>query len=620
MKKPDAKVDAWGIFPGFRDAFGNWRSVSRRTLQALRQTMGRPGNRAESGAVRIIKQGSSVPLPQPSELLLEDGTVLRVDKAIPSDLPCGYHELRTLKDGRQTRLMVTPGACYLPPALHALGWSLQLYALRSRRSWGLGDLADLRAFGRWAARKQGCDFCLINPLGATIPILPQQTSPYFPSSRSFLNPLYLCIEEVPGAEGLGAPLEKLAQAGRALNARRLIDRDAVFRLKMQALAGIWKRARPDADFERYCVAEGSTLVKFAVYCALAQKFGCGWREWPAEFRAPDSPAVRDYAHEHAEAVGFHQWVQWLLHRQMKSATAEIAVIQDLPIGVDPNGADAWIWQGLLAQGAQVGAPPDAYNAQGQNWGMQPFRPEGLRNSFFEPFRFTIRAALRYGGGLRIDHVMGLFRLFWIPAGKSGQDGAYVQYPVEELLAILAIESHRAKAVVIGEDLGTVEPSMRTLLRQRNVLSYRLLWFESRPVRKFPRKALAAISTHDLFTLAGLWRGADFAEQGQLGMHPKLEDQRKLVRTLCRRLRIGPETDLRDVILKTHELMSRCPSMLLALSLDDVLEVAERPNMPGTVNRANWCFGLPQTLEEISASAWVEKVCGRVRELRRKRRR
>jgi 4-alpha-glucanotransferase len=565
--------------------------------------------------LRIIKEGATLKLDQPGDLFLEDGTVVRVEQRTPKDLPCGYHEIRTVADGRRLRLMVTPPACYLPPSLHTWGWAVQLYALRSSRSWGMGDLGDLKKFGRWARRDLHCGFCLINPLGATMPILPQQTSPYYPSSRCFLNPLYLRIEEVPGAKAARLSWDKIANAGRALNSQRLIDRDEVFRLKMKALDGIWKKYQPTPDFERFCQTEGPPLTQFAVFCSLASRCKSGWQQWPKKFHAHGSPAVHEYISEQQDEIRFYQWLQWLLHRQMKSATAEIPVIQDLPIGVDPGGADAWIWQDLLAKDVQVGAPPDAYNAEGQNWGMQPFRPQALRESFFEPFRLTIRSALKYGGGLRIDHVMGLFRLFWIPEGKTGQEGAYVHYPAEEMLAILAIESHRAKAVVIGEDLGTVEPAMRQQLRRRNVLSYRLLWFESRPIKKFPKKSLAAISTHDLFTLAGLWSGADFKEQEKLALQPKVTDRSKLIKTLCKRLQIPAQADVTEVIFKTHELVAKAPSMLLAVSLDDALQVNERPNMPGTIDRPNWSFALPLPLREIQKTALIKKICRRIREIR-----
>jgi 4-alpha-glucanotransferase len=611
MKRPGAHIDRWGILSAFNDAFGNRRTVSKETRKALRQAMGNDEVMEPSFSIagqRTIKQGTAIKLDGPAELRLEDGSTLRVEKRTPKDLPCGYHELRNLSSGRHERLFVTPAACYLPPDLHAWGWAVQLYALRSARSWGIGDLGDLKAFGRWTARTFGCGFCLINPLGAATPVLPQQTSPYYPGSRCFLNPLYLRIEDVPGAQSAGISLDKMAQAGRQLNSQRLIQRDEVFRLKFTALEKIWRRSQPAAAFERFCQKGGAHLRKFALFCCLARRFNGGWQQWPAQFHTANSPLIDQLMAENRDEIRFHQWLQWLLQGQMKSAAAQIPVIHDLPIGVDPAGADAWIWQDFLARGAQIGAPPDAYNAQGQNWGMQPFSPHRLKASFFEPFRLTIRAAMQYGGGLRIDHVMGLDRLFWIPEGKSGREGAYVHYPLEEMLAILAIESHRAKALVIGEDLGTVEPAMRREFRRRNILSYRLLWFENGAVRKFPRQALTAISTHDLFTLAGLWSGADYAEQEKLGLTPSDKERRARLKKLCRRLRISESADMAEVIVKTHGLIAQSPSILLAASLEDALGVNERPNVPGTINRPNWSLALPLPLHTIQRSRRMREIC------------
>ena len=610
MKAPVANLDQWGILSAFKDAFGNWRTTSNETRKVFRQAIGNAEPSGPAGrprGTRIIQYGTALKLAGPAQLRLEDGSIIHIEKRTPKDLPAGYHELKDPSNGRSEQLMVTPHGCYLPPDLHTWGWAIQLYALRSSRSWGIGDLGDLTAFGGWTARNFGCGFCLVNPLGAATPVVPQQTSPYYPSSRCFLNPLYLRIEDVPGAKGAGISLHKIAEAGRALNAHRLINRDEVFRLKFKALEKIWGQCKPNGNFEQFC-REGATLLrKFAVFCSLARRFQQGWQQWPAKFRAPDSKVIEKYIAENVDEIRFHQWLQWLLHRQMKSAAGQIPLIQDLPIGVDPGGADAWIWQDCLAKGVQLGAPPDAYNAQGQNWGMQPFNPQRLTTSFIEPFRLTIRAALQYGGGLRIDHVMGLRRLFWIPEGKSGRAGAYVHYPLDEMLAILAIESHRAKALVIGEDLGTVEEAMRREFQRRNILSYRLLWFESKAVKKFPRKALTAISTHDLFTLRGLWSGADFAEQKKLGLNPSPQERRKLVKKLCRRLRISEPADISDVILKTHRLIARSPSMLLAASLEDALKVNERPNMPGTIDRQNWSRALPLALHEIQRSKLMRQI-------------
>jgi 4-alpha-glucanotransferase len=262
---------------------------------------------------------------------------------------------------------------------------------------------------------------------------------------------------------------------------------------------------------------------------------------------------------------------------------------------------------MLALDVSVGAPPDTFNTQGQNWGLPPFIPGRLRDAGYAPFRQTIQAVMRLGGGLRIDHVMGLFRLFWIPRNASPQ-GAYVYYPADELLAILAIESHRAKAVVVGEDLGTVDPKIRTALKRRKILSYRLLWFESGPVNRFPRQALASVTTHDLFTIAGLWNGSDLAAQKKLGLKPNEEGTRKILKRLQANIHLSASAEVGDAIVKTYGMLSKAPSMLKVAAIDDALAVQERPNMPGTTNTwPNWCLGLPVPLESIRKSKLIRRI-------------
>ena len=276
--------------------------------------------------------------------------------------------------------------------------------------------------------------------------------------------------------------------------------------------------------------------------------------------------------------------------------------------MDASGFDAWLWQDLLALDVAIGAPPDAFNADGQNWGLPPFIPHRLRASGYQSFRQTIRAILRHARGLRIDHVMGLFRLFWIPRGETAQSGAYVRYPADELLAVLAIESQRAGAMVVGEDLGTVERGIRPHLHRQGILSYRLLWFENRPPERYPPQALAAISTHDLFTVAGLWSGKDIEEQQRLGLHPDAAAMSAIRRRLARRVRLKETASSRESILGAHRLLARTPCQLITATLEDALAVEERPNMPGlAAQRPNWCVALPQTLEEIQRDKFLVQL-------------
>jgi 4-alpha-glucanotransferase len=603
-------MDAWGIADGYEDTLGVWRPTPPATREALRKAMGgdtaEPSGNAAVPPVRVLREGQGARLPAPGELVLEDGTALPISDRLPPDLPPGYHDLR-FDGGGMTRLIVSPGRCHLPPGLRDWGWAAQLYATRSAASWGIGDLGDLARLGRWS-RALGARLLLINPLGAVTPVLPQQASPYDPSSRRYRNPLYLRVEDVPGAGLAGLDLDTLAGAGRALNAERRIDRDAVFRLKMEALTRLWSRFVGDPGFDRYCRAEGDALREFAVFCALAEHHGGGWPAWPAEHRRPDAPGVWRFAEARADRVRFHRWLQWLGDRQLAAAAAEIPVMQDLPIGVDPGGADAWAWQDLLADGASVGAPSDLYNQRGQDWGLPPFIPHRLRGAAYEPFVQTIRAALRHAGGLRIDHVMGLFRLFWVVRGWSPAEGAFVHYPADDLLAIVALESARARAVIVGEDLGTVAPGVRETLARHRVLSYRLLWFEPDPPARYPELALAAVTTHDLPTIAGLWSRSDVAAQRRLGLEPN-ESGFEAIREHLRALAgLAEDAPVGTVIERTHRLLAQAPSALVTATLDDALGVPERPNMPSTTSEwPNWSIALPVDLATLETTPLARTI-------------
>jgi 4-alpha-glucanotransferase len=598
-----ATSDTWGIVGGFEDARHAWRRTSGTTRAALLAAMGVEPGAAPPGPppVRVVRMGQRVPLAGPAELVLEDGTQLRVDRRLPRDLPLGYHELRPLDGGAPVRLIASPGRCHLPPDLGAWGWAVQLYAARSRASWGIGDLGDLRRLAHWSRRELGAGLLMVNPLHAVAPITPVEPSPYSPTTRRFRNPLYLRVEEVPGAAEAGAGIDRLAAAGRALDQSRRIDRDAVLRLKLEALGLLWPRFRGDTAFDRYCAEQGAGLAAFATFCALAERHGPDWRRWPAKYRRPEAPAVARFRGEEADRLRFHQWLQWLLDVQLARASAEIPTMQDLPIGIFAGGADAWVWQDVLAADVTVGAPPDVFNTRGQDWGLPPFVPHRLAAAGYDPFVQTIRATLRHAGGLRVDHVMGLFRLYWIPSGMSPAEGAYVRYPAEDLLAILALESHRAGAVVVGEDLGTVEPGMRERLRACRVLSCRLLWFESGRPSGFPRLALSAVTTHDLPTVAGLWTGADLRDQQAIGLQPNEAGVQAIRRRLRRATGLPDGAAVEQVVERTYRLLGEAPSMLVTATLEDACAVPERPNMPGTVTEwPNWSLALPLPLEELEA--------------------
>jgi 4-alpha-glucanotransferase len=599
-----------GIQKYYVDALGTRHVAPDATIRAVQTAIdgGKSTEERRRRANTIVTTVGSRLEVGAAEIRLEDGSTLTVNSLLPADLPMGYHEIQ--RRGRNaSRLIVAPVVCYLPRTFRTWGWAIQLYAARSRRSWGIGDLGDLRWLGRWSA-EQGAGIALINPLSAATPLVPQQPSPYFPSSRRFRSPLYLSIEEVAGAREIDG-FANYVKNGRALNLTREIKRDDVFRVKRAALEQIWKnvRGRSDRRFERFC-REQRGLEGFATFSALAERFGTGWQRWPTEFRHPSSPAVERARQEGetADRIRFHQWLQYQIDRQLERASAAMPVMQDLPIGFDMDGADAWEFQDVLAHGMSVGAPPDEFNTRGQDWGLPPFVPDKLRDSGYEPFVQTIRACLRHAGGLRIDHAMGLFRLFWIPLAAQPKDGVYVRGHAADLLSIVALESQRAKAIIVGEDLGTVEDETREQLAAKQILSYRLLWFEKTAPSRFPERALAAVTTHDLPTIAGLWSGSDLQAQKRLGLSPNEEGTASIRARIKQLTRSGERTPAADVIVRVHQALGRAPSRIVTATLDDAMAVEERPNMPATTHEwPNWCLALPKPIETLKQSQLARRI-------------
>ncbi len=433
-KRKHPETDPFGIVAGFHDAAGAAHTTSDETRAALKAAMwADPHAEAPEDdgthAVRVLVPGSDRRWPGRADLVLEDGSHRVVEGELPGDLPHGYHRLHPEGhgEGGDVSLIVSPGHCFLPHDLRTWGFAAQVYAARSRASWGIGDLADLARIGRFTKRLGG-GVVMVNPMVAPTPVLPIEPSPYYPSSRRFANPLFLRVEEVPGWEQLDAGTrERLGNAGRALNATRKIDRDAIFKLKMEALEAIFadfeRRGGQEDGFDWFRRGKGQALIDFATYCVIAELHGKDWRNWPAPLRRPDGDGVAVFRKANAARIAFHGWLQWQLDAQMSRASQTIAIINDLPIGLDVAGADAWCWQDLLARDVSVGAPPDEFNAAGQDWGLSPFIPHRLRAARYQPFIETIRGMLSHVGGLRIDHVMGLFRLFWIPRALGTKGGA-----------------------------------------------------------------------------------------------------------------------------------------------------------------------------------------------------
>jgi 4-alpha-glucanotransferase len=602
-------TDGWGVDDGWSDTGDQWHAAPHATIRAIAAAMGRTDAAEPPGRpVWVVRPGATATAPPGWGLVLEDGTDLGVTGALPPDLPLGLHHLVD-PDGRSgATVLVSPGRCHLPAGLREWGVTMQVPTTRSRSGWGVGDLADVRTVAAWLDRLGGRALGL-SPLHATTPVHPIQTSPYFPSSRRWRNPLLLRVDEVPGAER-SPEVAALAAEARAGASGPILDRDRTWRAQRAALERIWHAQTPERleALAQWRAANGDALEGWARYCALADEHGPRWSRWPAPLREPTSRAVADAARSRADAVAFHAWLQLLLEEQLTRANAgDVRLIQDLAVGIDPDGADAWLHQDLLALDMSIGAPPDGFAPAGQDWGLPPFVPWRLRDAGYRPLAELFRASMAPGGGLRVDHVMGLARLFWIPRGGDPAAGTYVRFDGRELLEVLAMESARAGALVVGEDLGTVEPGFRDQLRATDILSTRLVWFEADPPEHLPVEALAMVTTHDLPTIAGVWTGADEAELASIGRPTPDGERGALRRRLAGVAAVADEAPVGQVVDRVHQRLAASPAALTLGTLEDLCEVRRRPNVPGTTSeRPNWSRALPVPLEDLAADPAIAR--------------
>jgi len=509
----------------------------------------------------------------------------------------------------------------------AWGFTVQLYSLRSHRSWGHGDLADLAAFATWSATELGAGFTLINPLHAAEPLPPVSASPYLPMSRRFISPLYLRVEDIPEYAELPPDrrqrISDLAAPLRAANTSpALIDRDAVWRAKRAALEIIYDHplvGARRAAFERYRVDGGGALSEWATWCALAEAHGPDWRTWPGRLQRVESAGVAKDAARLAPRARFHAWLQWLADGQRAAAQAaaraagmSIGVIGDLAVGAHPGGADAWAQASLTVPGMSVGAPPDEFNQRGQDWAQRPWHPGRLVAAGCRPLAELARAGFAHSGGLRADHVMSLFRLWWVPDGMSPAEGTYVRYRHEATIQALTREAARAGALAIGEDLGTVEPWVRDYLTARGVLGTSMLWFERAadgsplPPAAWRRSCLATVGTHDVPPAAAFATGEQVELRARLGLltRPVAEERRAAAAALAgwRRalaeaglIAAGADPDPAEFTTALYGYLARTPAALIGVSLADAVGDRRPQNIPGTVAEyPNWRIPLCDT--------------------------
>jgi len=594
----------------------------------------------------------------------------RLRLPLPLKLPQGYHRLAVTAGQRPPAamtLIVTPERAFGPADLGAgqrsWGVTAPLYGLRSEQNWGIGDFADLGALAQ-AMAGRGAALVGVNPVHALFPALPERISPYSPSSRRFLNVLRISIEQalhLDWASDLAPPLAASRAELERLRAAPLVDYPAVAKLKLRALEQLHRAfARCSADspagrqFRAFQARSGPSLGRQALFDALLEHFErldpaqVSWRGWPASYRRPDGAAALSFAREHTERIAFFEFLQWLADEQLGAAQATartagmpIGLYLDLAVGVDPDGADAWAEQEVVASGVRIGAPPDDFSPKGQDWGLAPLAPHALRAQAYAPFVELLRQNMRHAGALRIDHVLGLRRSFWLPPERD-VPGAYVRYPLADLLGLIALESHRQGCVVIGEDLGTVPEGFRATLTEAGLLGCRVLYFEQeepgrfRSPASYPEACLASISTHDLPTLRGFWLGRDIEWRERLGLFadPAQAGRERVERA---RLRTGllrllaaegllppkldpdrPPADLPwSVVLALHRALARSPARIVVMQLEDALGVVEQANLPGTMaEHPNWRRRLMVALEELAAEPGVRSLAAAIAEGRR----
>jgi len=638
----------------------------------------------ESG--NLIHEGQAGPGLVATEVkFIDGGRRVRVELPAPKGLPLGYYDFIIRAEGLVggstgiLRLIVAPRQCYVPTPLEVgqryWGLALQLYSLSSGRNWGCGDFTDLNQIVEWAGKRLGAGLVGLNPLHAIRNSAPHHTSPYTPYNRLAINELYIDLERLPeffaSEEAQTQYRSPEFQAMlQALRENRRVDYEAIASAKRtmldlayrQFLKEAYSGAEPNLEpktaraklLERFIQSEGEALELYATFQTLEeerrliQSKTVTWQEWPKQFLSPGS-AAREYGRRHRKRIRFFQYIQWIASEQLSEVlrTAEaagmpIGIYNDLALGAERTGAEAWMYQSVMALDADCGAPPDDFAPQGQNWGLPPINPVALRPSRYELLIQLLRRNMRFGGAIRLDHVMALSRLFWIPKGKSATEGAYVHYPFEELLSIIALESVRSKTLVIGEDLGTVTDLVREQLAKACVLSYRVFYFERRgdgtwkSPGEYPQQALAVTGTHDLPTLTGFWSGEDIQVRAGLGAfndeagrrqawEERQRDKGRMLAALKQEalLPSGMSDDPATVPAMTpalcraiHAYLARTPAWLVLANLEDGLEEISQTNLPGTVeNHPNWRRKYASRIDSLGDDERLRELGATLRSIR-----
>lgn len=625
-----------GILSEYVDQTGKEvRTTSDETRRALLDAMSFREDE-EIATVRVVEVGQPVGQNHAAELELESGDRRPLKAGQLSLPPLGYHRLRF--GNVEQSLIIVPPRCVTPTDVvgdsKIFGLIANLYTLRSARNWGVGDLTDLAALAEWCGSVGG-EFVGVNPLHALLN-RGHDVSPYSPVSRLFRNPIYIDVNRIPQLVEAPELRSRIASSEfvtelEALRESRSVRYEQVMAVKglvFDALYKVFVESGRTSEYGAYVSESDPELTRFATWMAIAERHGSDWHKWPAELRRPDSTGVSEFVRAHAARIDFHRWLQFETDRQLadaarvaRSSGMRVGLYQDLAVGSSGSGADTWAFPELFAHGVSVGAPPDPYAAQGQNWGFPPIDPHALRRSGYRYFIDVLRQGFRHSGALRIDHVLGLFRVFWIPDGKGGESGAYVRSPTNDLFGILALESARHNALVVGEDLGTVPPEVPPTLAKWSVLSSKVMFFERdtkggfNPASTYPELALATADTHDMAPVTGFWNARDIELRRATGLIEDTEAAHALARRDEERAalleRLAEEKVLPSDVPHTpaqlrgavHAFMCRTPARLVGLSLDDLAGETEPVNIPG-VGQAqfhSWTRKMTEPVEVIVAS-------------------
>jgi len=568
----------------------------------------------------------------------------------------GYHELsiRYGQNNESCHLIYAPKTCYSPQEASAQkmwGYAAQLYSLKSEQNWGMGDFGDLKSLVKKSA-EQGASAIGLNPLHPLYQNNPAHRSPYSPTSRCFLNSLYIDVTQVPNFETCNEAQKRFnsdefqAKVNFARNTE-LIDYPGVADVKFEILEILFenflsenvggKVSSPYQEFINFKLAQGDDLLLLTTFDALYEHFrktdfnAYGWKMWPEEFHSPHSQQVSEFQNNTSKRIDYFAFLQWIAHRQLtdvastaRTSGMPVGLYLDLAVGCDGSGVDVWSDKDVYVSGAAVGAPPDAMNTLGQDWGLTPINPVALQQQGYLPLIKALRSNMQYAGALRIDHILGLMRQYWVAPGMKANEGIYITFPFKDILRIIALESRRNDCVVIGEDLGTVPDGFSEIMEAAGLLSYKVLFFErwesglfKRP-ELYPAQSMVTVSTHDLPTLAGWWKGRDLQWRQTLSLYPSEEmgQQERSARIEDRNLLIATLADL-DVIdlekapqqtpaemntelsIAVQKYMAKAPSHIQLIPLEDSLEITEQVNIPGTIDEhPNWRQKLPVTMNEF----------------------